>query len=475
MRILLLSAPYIPEYMRNARCDFVSLSATQWYPVLLGYCGACLEGRGHQVKLVDAPSQGLNHEQTGEIIKEFRPELFVLYTGRMSETNDIEFADPLIEELGCEAVIVGPYASINPESTLSGSRIISKLVTGEFEHPVGELADGCNPKDIPNIVYKDKGTIISNPARPYLTGKQLDAIPFVSRFFKEHLDFRWYKTPSEYYPYIDIMTGRGCKWGMCTYCLWVHIYVKGMTYNQRSIANVIEELRFIEQEMPQIRSVMIQDDTFTEERAQEFCEAKLKANIKIPWSSYARGNMDYRVLSLMKKAGCRNLHVGYESADPQVLKRIKKGITIERMTRFTRDAKSAGLRIHGDFAFGFPGETPESAEKTIEWAYRLNPHTAQFQLMIPFPGTPYYEEMKKNGWINEEGQPDMPQFTNAQIRLTAKKGYRKFYLSPQYLWKCICHPYEHFWSRLKTIRRAIPAIFWKRWETGIKEKGSLKI
>jgi len=463
MRILLLSAPYLPEYMRNARCDFVSLSATQWYPILLGYCGAYLEGQGHAVKLVDAPAHYLDHEATRRIVREFRPDLLVLYTGLKSEANDLEFADALVEELECKAVIVGPYASISPEATLSRARMIDKLVTGEFEHPVGELAAGRPLAEIGNLLCKQDGQVMRSPERPYLTGAQLDAIPFVSRFLRDQVDIYRYKTPSELYPFMDIMTGRGCRWGLCTFCLWVHTYVKGATYNVRSIPNVIEEFCFIERDMPQIRSVMIQDDTFTEERAVEFSEAKLAAGLRLPWSCYARANMSYEALALMKRAGCRNLHVGYESADPEALKRIKKGLSVERMTRFTQDAHRAGLRIHGDFAIGFPGETPEGALKTIEWACRLNPATAQFQLMIPFPGTPYHAEMQSHGWLNAAGEPDMPQFTNEQIRAVAKKAYRAFYLSPKYLWKCICHPYEHFFGRLRTIHRAIPAMFWRRW------------
>lgn len=463
MKIVLLSAPYIKEYMRNARCDFVSLSATQWYPLLLGYCGAYLEGQGHEVALIDAPAAYLDHAATKAVITRFKPDLLVLYSGRMSEQNDIDFADPIVEELGCDAVIVGPYAAIDPQATLSRSKHIDKLVIGEFEHPVGELAAGGAPDGIANMIYKNGDGIVCNPVRPYLTGAQLDAIPFVSRFFRDHVDIRAYKTPSEYYPYMDMMTGRGCAWGHCTFCLWVHTFVQGATYNRRSIENVVEEFRFLETEMPEVRSVMIQDDTFTEEQANEFAEAKLAAGIKLPWSCYARGNMSYDVLALMRRSGCRNLHVGYESADPNVLKVIKKGVTVEMMTRFTEDAKRAGLRIHGDFAIGFPEETPEGARETIKWACRINPDTAQFQLMIPFPGTRYYDYMKERGWLNEEGQPDMPQFSNAEIRRMAKKAYRSFYISPRYAWKCIRHPYEHFFGRLKTIARAIPAMFWKRW------------
>lgn len=464
MKILLLSPPYLKEYMRNARCDFVSLSATQWYPILLGYCGSYLELKGHEVKLIDAPAEGLSHDSVYSIIKAYRPEMIVLYTGFMSEENDLKFADNIVEELKCEAVIVGPYASIDPEQTLKRSRVINKVVVGEFEYPVNELASGAKPAEVNNLLFKEGDKVISNPTRPYLTGGELDAIPFVSRFFRDHVNIRKYKTPSELYPFIDIMTGRGCKWGACTYCLWAQTFVKGSTYNMRSMNNVIDELRFIEKDMPRIRSIMLQDDTFTEERALYFSKAKISAGIKLPWSCYARADIDYDALKLMKKSGCRNLHVGYESASPDVLKTIRKGLTVERMTEFTRNAKKAGLRIHGDFAFGLPGETLKDADATIKWAYELNPDTAQFQIMIPFPKTHFYNHMKKNNWLNAEGHPNMPGFTNKQIRLMAKKAYRKFYLSPKYLCKCLLHPYDHLLSQINTIKRAIPAMFWKEWQ-----------
>lgn len=463
MKIILLSPPYLPEYMRNARCDFVSLSATQWYPVLLGYCGAYLEKKGHAVTLIDAPAHGYDHDMTFSMVKEGKPDLLVVYTGVMSEANDIAFADRLVDETGCKAVFVGPFASIDPANVLSRSSRVDLLVQGEFEHPIAEIADGAAYETIRNLIFKSDGNICTNEVRPNLTGQQLDDIPFVSQFFSKQLDLKKYKTPSEYYPYMDILSGRGCKWGHCTYCLWVHTHIKGSQYNVRSVANVIDEFRYIRREMPEVKSVMIQDDTFTEERAADISEGLLAAGIKLPWSCYARANMGGDVLRLMKKAGCRNLHVGYESASQTVLNRIKKGVSVEQMIKFTEDAKRAGLRIHGDFAFGFPGETKEDALKTVDLAKRLKPHTAQFQLMIPFKGTPYYMDMAENGWLNDEGQPDMPGFSNDEIRQVAKKAYRSFYFSFDYILQSIAHPYDHFFGKLKTIQRAIPAMFWKKW------------
>jgi radical SAM superfamily enzyme YgiQ (UPF0313 family) len=466
MRIALLSPPYVPEYMRNARCDFVSLSAAQWYPILLGYCGVTLEGRGHEARLIDAPAHGLDHEATARLLRELRPELLVLYTGRMSEENDLAFGNRVVAETGCDAVIVGPFASIDPVRTLSAAGRITKLVVREFDAAVAELADGRPPEEIGNLVRRTPaGACESNPLRPCLSGADLDALPFVSRFFARELDLSRYRVPSEPFPYLDILTGRGCQWGRCTYCLWVHTFIPGSAYQVRSVENVVEEFRAIATELPQVRSVMLQDDTFTEARAAAFSEAKLAAGIRLPWSCYSRGNLGLDTLRLMKRAGCRNLHVGYESGDDEVLRRIRKGVTVERMTKFTDDAHRAGLRIHGDFAFGFPGETPEKALRTIAWACRLDPYTAQFQLLIPFPGTACHAEMREHGWLNERGEPDLPGFPNEEIREMAKRAYRRFYFRGAYYRRCLLHPHDLVFSRLKTIRRAIPAIFWQRWRT----------
>lgn len=462
MRILLLSPPYLPEYMRNARCDFVSLSKTQWYPIWFGYCGAFLEKHDYKVKLIDAPSYGYDHRQTENLIGEYRPDFIVVYTGRLSEDNDIEFGDKLVSRLGIQGVFVGPYVSIHPEKVVRKAKEINLAVKGEFEYPVLEILEGKDYKDIENLVYKQDAEIVANKIRPLLNTKQLDEIPFVTDFFNRHLDLKYYKAPSEYYPFIDLMTGRGCAWGLCTFCLWVHSFIPGRIYNTRSIENVVEEFNFVKRKIPKVRSIMIQDDTLTEQRAVELSEALLKANVKILWSCYARADMTYESLALMKKAGCRNLHVGYESANPRVLRNIKKGITVEKMTKFTGDAKRAGLRIHADFAIGFNGETIEGIRKTIEWAKKLDPDTAQFQLVNPYPGTPFYEFLKKNNLLKDT-EPNYPGLSNEESRKWAKRAYREFYLSWRYFKRVLVNPYEHIFIRLDTISRAIPAMFWKRW------------
>ena len=465
MKVLLLSPPFLPHYMRNARCDFVSLSATQWYPVWLGSCGALLEKHGHEVRLVDAPAAGLSGPATEEIFRRFGPDLLVVYTGRMSETSDLAFTERLLDIRDCRTILVGPFFSIDPARTLGASRRIFHGARGEFEYPVLEFLEGRPPAEIPGLVLKEQDRVRTIPPRPPLGTAELDRLPFVSDFFGRHLDLRHYRAPSEPFPFLDLLGGRGCRWGRCTFCLWVHSFLEGGTYRARSAANVVEELAWIERRLPRVRSVMFQDDTMPEDRAAELSEAMLRAGTRIRWSCYARAEIGPETLKAMKAANCLNLHVGFESGDDLILRSVRKGLTRERMTRFMADARKAGLRVHGDFAIGFPGETRESVRKTVAWALELRPFTAQFQLLIPYPGTPFHAELEQCGCL-ADGLPRYPGLTAREMERLAKKAYLRFYMSPSFLGRVIVHPRELLFGRIGTYREAIASLLWRRIRRG---------
>jgi len=462
MKVLLLSPPYVPEYMRNARCDYVGLSTSQWYPIWLSYCGALLEKHHHQVRLIDAPAYRFDRKATAKAAEEFSPELIVVYSSTKSEKSDIEFSAALSALTGAQSVFVGPFVSTSPAEILRQGPEVDFAIKGEFDYPVLELAQGREPEEIKNLFFRRDGEIQQNPLRPLLTTAQLDSLPFVTDFYRRHLDLKKYKIPQELFPFVDLFTGRGCCYGRCTFCLWPHSFICGAVYNKRSIDNVLDELEFVKEHIPQAKEVFIQDDTLPTDRARELSEATLSRGLEIVWSCYARGNMDYETLVLMKRAGCRNLHIGYESASNEVLKNIKKGVSKERMTRFTYDAKRAGLRIHGDFLVGLNGETEESIKQTIRWAKELDPHTAQFSILNIYPSTPFYEYLAKHGYI-QDGEPSYPHLTNEELRHWAKRGYAEFYLSWRYLKRILRGPQEHFFGQFCPISRMLSSIFWRRW------------
>jgi radical SAM superfamily enzyme YgiQ (UPF0313 family) len=155
---------------------------------------------------------------------------------------------------------------------------------------------------------------------------------------------------------------------------------------------------------PEVQEFFFDDDTFNIQKARtiELC-AKLKP-LKLTWSSTSRVTTDYETLKAMKEAWCRLLIVGYESGDPQILKNIKKGATVERARQFTKDCHRLGLQIHGDFIIGLPGETRETINRTITFAKELDVHTIQVSVAHAYPGTELYDYAVKNGFLLSDRQ-----------------------------------------------------------------------
>jgi len=150
---------------------------------------------------------------------------------------------------------------------------------------------------------------------------------------------------------------------------------------------------------PDVKEFFFDDDTFNIQKARtiELC-AKLKP-LGLTWSCTSRVTTDFETLKAMKEAGCRLLIVGYESGDPQILKNIKKGATVERARQFTKDCHKLGLVIHGDFILGLPGETRETINNTIAFAKELDVETIQVSVAHAYPGTELYDYAVKNGFM----------------------------------------------------------------------------
>ena len=200
---------------------------------------------------------------------------------------------------------------------------------------------------------------------------------------------------------LSLYTTRGCP-AQCTFCLWPQT-LSGHPWRKRSSDAVAAEMKKAMEYWPWVKEFFFDDDTFNIQKARtiELCE-KLKP-LKMTWSCTSRVTTDYETLKAMKEAGCRLLIVGYESGDPQILKNIKKGATVERARQFTKDCKKLGLLVHGDFILGLPGETKETIRRTIDFAKELDVETIQVSVAHAYPGTELYDYAKANGFILNEG------------------------------------------------------------------------
>ena len=463
MKVLLLTPPYIEDFMRNARWDGIGISGSQWYPIHLAYCTALLERENHEPKLLDAQVDKLSHEETYREAKKFSPELTVIYFSIKSLANDLEVGARINELTGSDVVLVGHSASFNPVETVKMSSKIGMLATGEFDFTVLDLANRVPKENIKGLVWKDaQGKVHVNPPRAPVRAEELDKFPFVTDVYRRHLNIENYHQSCHWYPYVDLFTGRGCAWGKCSFCLWPNSINKGAGYRTRSIENVIEELQFVKEEMPYVKEVYIQDDVLPRKRAVELSEAILKNNLRIRWSGYSRANLDYETLKLMKKAGCRILEVGFESSNAEILNNIKKGTSKKGMEQFAKDAKKAGVFIIGAFITGLPGETLETIKESTEWAKRLPLLRYTYTLPKPYPGTPLYAWLEEHDCLND-GRPDYPQLSTEEIYKWNKWSLRQIYFSHNYFFRVMANP-RRWLSVLRSVKYFLPYAFSKEKE-----------
>ena len=200
-------------------------------------------------------------------------------------------------------------------------------------------------------------------------------------------------------------------------------------------------------EFPGSEGDFFDDDTFNirKSRVIELCE-KLKP-LNFTWSCTSRVTVDHETLKAMKDAGCRLLIVGYESGDPQILKNIKKGATIEQAERFTKICKKLGLLIHGDYIVGLPGETRESIRRTIDFAKRMDTETIQVSIAHPYPGTEFYDYVQSNNLITLDSMTDetghqLPNITygeldQPEILEWVERFYDEYYFRPKVAWRIV--------------------------------------
>jgi anaerobic magnesium-protoporphyrin IX monomethyl ester cyclase len=449
MRILLLNPPFMPRFSRSSRSPAVTKGGTIYYPLWLAYATGVLEKAGHECRLVDAPAENLGEEKVLEIARKFKPQLVVLDTSTPSIYNDVKVLEKIKGAWDCFGVLVGTHVSALPLESMGLSGRIDAVCVREYDYTLRDLAGELEKKKpdlkkVEGLVFRKGKKIVKNNLRKAIGN--LDEIPFVSMVYKKHLNYRNYFYSANLWPEITIVTGRGCPYN-CMFCNWVQNLNPGK-YRKRSIANVMEELRFIEKNFPDAKEVFLEDDTFTAdfERVKEFCRAKIDAGIKIRWSCNARADVPLEVLELMKRAGCRLLCVGFESGSQQILNDARKGTTLGVIERFMGDARKTGILVHGCFMIGNIGETKETASATIEFAKRLNPDSAQFFPIMVYPGTGSYDYFKKKGWlvtekfnewVDSEGGHNCivctPSLSNRELVKLCDRGRRAFYLRPTYI------------------------------------------
>ena len=404
-----------------------------WYPTWLAQPAAMVPGS----RLVDAPPRGLALPDVLPLASEY--ELAVLHTSTPSFSSDVRTAEALrLANPKLKIGFVGAHVAVLPEPSLRASSSIDFVAREEFDYTIREVAEGRPLAEVDGLSWRDGSRVVHN--RPRATIEDMDALPWVMDVYHRDLVIEDYFNGYLLHPYISLYSGRGCR-SRCTFCLWPQT-IGGHRYRTRSPQNVAAEIARGKEYFPQVKEFFFDDDTLTDDLPRAEDIARRLAPLGVTWSCNAKPNVPYESLKILRDNGLRLLLVGYESGNQSILNNIRKGTRVDVARRFTEDCHRLGIKIHGTFIVGLPGESRDTLAETMRFAQEVNPRTIQVSLAAPYPGTELYRQAHERGWLAPQspelvsqagvqvatiGYPELPA---EEISAALEEFYRRFYFRP---------------------------------------------
>ena len=363
---------------------FYPISETPSPPLGLAYLAAELERAGVEALLADFVVFPYSRTAIEETVKAFSPD----FVGITAVTMTFDHAAEIVRDIRAVApnlpiVMGGPHVSMCAREALDALPELDMVVVGEGDDTVvriaEELAGDRRWETIDGIVYRDKTGICSTPVREYAV--DVKALPLPARHLVPLGRYSALNMP------VSMTTSRGCPF-KCIFC--VGRKMVGARVRYRDPVSVVDEMEYLMG--LSFSQVNIADDLFTASRSHCFgvCDEILRRNLNIQWSSFARVDLvSYDLLKKMREAGCVAVSFGVETANPEILKTIKKGITLEQVEAAVKACADAGVLPHVSFILGLPGETPDTIEETRTFGEKIKAMGASygFHLLAPFPGT----------------------------------------------------------------------------------------
>jgi radical SAM superfamily enzyme YgiQ (UPF0313 family) len=452
MRVLFLNPPFHRRFSRESRSPAVTKSGTLYYPKWLSYAAGVAFRNGHDVELMDAPADDATIGTVIDLLENKRIEALICDSSTPSINNDLRVVSEIRKRFTVlPFILVGRHVSAMPDETFRMCEHLEYVAVREYEYTVRDwllaLESGASMERVDGLVWRSpKGDIVHNKVRQPI--ENLDELPFVTEVYKRFLDIENYFYGHSRHPLVVFDTSRGCPY-RCSFCAYPQTF-SGHKLRFRSVENVADEFEFVAREFPQVKSIMLEDDTFivNKTRTRKLAEELIRRGNQIPFDSNCRADVgvDVEFLKTLKKAGARLFCVGFESGDDAVLEGMDKRLNLQTAERFMQCCRAAGIMVHGCFMLGNLNETRDTLKRTLDFALKIRPDTAQFYPIMVYPGTRAYKEAKQKGyletedfsqWLTEEGLHNsvvnLPNLSHKELVEFCDYARRKFYLNPSYL------------------------------------------
>ncbi len=398
----------VPLLSQNRQFQWFN-NPTFIYPVVPASAATLLKSRGYDVLWLDGIAEGLSLDAWFDFLKRSEITLVAMET----KTPVVKKHWQIIHRLKAEmpevtVVLMGDHVTALPEETLQACPVDYVLTGGDYDFLLLNLVDFLSGKVKslePGFFYREGGKIVSTG--PFQRKYDLSTLPWIDRDLTHWENYAYHNGNYKYTPGTYIMAGRDCWYHQCTFCSWTTIYP---TFNKRPVEDVLDEIGMLIEKY-HVREIMDDTGTFpVGEWLESFCEGMIRRGYhkKVTMDCNMRLGkaLTYDQMKLMKKANFRLVLVGIESANQATLDRVKKGETIEEMVANVKLMRKAGLYPHITIMFGYPWETEEDAKRTLalgrELLIKNYAYTMQATVVVPYPGTPLFEECKRNGWLVSE-------------------------------------------------------------------------
>ena len=452
MRVLFLNPPFHARFSRESRSPAVAKSGTLYYPKWLCYAAGVAIQNKHEVDVIDAPAWEQDLKYVTDRIENKNIEALVCDTSTPSIVNDLKIINEIQEKFPkLPVILVGRHVSSMPDYTFKHAPNLKYIAIKEYEYTVRDwleaVKSGANMSSVLGLMWRnEKDEVVKNPDRPSI--ENLDELPFVSEVYKKYLRVEDYFYGHSLWPLVVFDTSRGCPY-RCTFCVYPQTF-SGHRMRYRSVKNVADEFDFVARELPQVKTIMLEDDTFIidKDRTLEIANELVARGNKLPFDSNCRADVkaDVDFFKKLKKAGARLFCVGFESGNNDVLKYMKKNLNLNTAEQFMDNTKKAGIMVHGCFMVGNLNETKETMQETLQLAKHLMPDTAKFFPIMVYPGTAAYEEAKQRGllatedyskWLTHDGLHNsvvnLPNLKHKDLVEFCDRARKEFYTNPKYL------------------------------------------
>lgn len=442
-----------------------------------------------EVGALDAAVEGYEHEERGEQgylryglsfreiekrIAEYHPDLVGVSCIYSSQFPNVLEVCRAAKRVSSEIVTIigGTHPTFLTRQSLRYPEV-DLVARGEGEWTLRELVrqsqKGRGPEGIAGLAYRRNGEVVMEADRP---PAPVDELPFPARELFPVTKYSELGMPMgsvyKQKPYMNLITSRGCPY-RCTFCSSTGFW--GNRYRPRSVENVLAEMEHLVRDFG-IREFKFFDDNLTadQERAKAIFRGMVERNLRVSWNTpngIHAVHLDDELLDLMKASGCYELTLAVESGDAEVLRKIiRKPTKLSEVESAARRIRERGIGSHGFFIIGFPGETREQIQRTLEFSRKLDLDRISCFIANPLPGTEMYRICVEKGYIPEdypfdsidyfEGQFETPEWSRQELHklrqrwfwqynlslllrhpLRFLRRYRPFFTRPRMLWDII--------------------------------------